>query len=415
MALGRASADDHLVRSHPPHRLDITARDLAFAAVELVRARDGERLASRVVQRWCPDGRGMACLSVRSAFHLLLTAVAFEPGDEVLVSAVTHPDMVRILVMHGLCPVPVDLDPNTSAVSEDALDEAVTDRTRAVVVAHLFGTRSSLDSVVELASRTGLLVIEDCAQSCLGPSDSGDPRADASLFSFGVTKTATALGGALVRVRDPDLLARMQEIQSSWPSQPQREYGCKLLKCLAVLVLSHPLPYGVLLAAGRRLGADIELLARRLVRGFPVGDLEKLRERLARRPSGPLLALLERRLCKFPAARLARRAEVGEELARLLPPSLPLAGAGTQGSHWVFPVFAADPRELVRQLRRRGFQAARATSEIAVVEPPPDRPEAEPHQARRMMAGIVFRPAYPEMPRSERHRLARALGGSYNR
>ena len=57
------------------------------------------------------------CLSVRSAWDLLLHVLAWPAGSEVIVSAITHPDMITILRAHGLVPVPVDVDLDTLAPS----------------------------------------------------------------------------------------------------------------------------------------------------------------------------------------------------------------------------------------------------------------------------------------------------------
>src|SRR6266545_7787405 len=84
---------------HPRLHLDVSLADLGFALCASVGARRGEREA-RLLRTW-GDPQGMVCLSVRSAFDLLLDALALEPGDEVAFTAVTHPDMVRIAEAHG--------------------------------------------------------------------------------------------------------------------------------------------------------------------------------------------------------------------------------------------------------------------------------------------------------------------------
>src|SRR5205814_10141043 len=129
-------------------------------------------------------------------------ALSLPTGDEIAFSSITHPDMVRIARAHGLRSLPVDLDPETLAPRADALERAITPRTRLLIVAHLFGGRADLAPLAEIATRHRLLVVEDCAQCLRGSEDLGDEQADVSLFSFGSTKTATALGGALARVGD---------------------------------------------------------------------------------------------------------------------------------------------------------------------------------------------------------------------
>ena len=100
-------------------------------------------------------------------------------------SAITHPDMVRIVEAHDLRPIPVDIDCDTLACRIDVLERALTPKTRLLVVAHLFGGRMSLAPLADVTRRDGLLLVEDCAQAFRGPADAGDALADVSLFSFG--------------------------------------------------------------------------------------------------------------------------------------------------------------------------------------------------------------------------------------
>ena len=117
----------------------------------------------------------LACLSVRSGFDLLLGALKLPRGSEVLVSAITIPDMIRIIEHHGLLPVPVDLDPQQVAPGIENWRRAVTPATRAILVAHLFGGRVAMEPILDLAAQKKLLVIEDCAQAYAGTGYQGHP------------------------------------------------------------------------------------------------------------------------------------------------------------------------------------------------------------------------------------------------
>ena len=166
------------------------------------------RCASRPTARaivgddWLPPEEVILSLSVRSGLDLLLTALELPAGSEMIVSAVTIPDMVRIVEHHRLVPVPVDVDGRTLQPVLEHLERSITPRTRAILVAHLFGTHIDMVPIIELAKQHDLLVIEDCAQAFVGSAYAGHPDSDCALFSFGPIKTATALGGAVVPVRD---------------------------------------------------------------------------------------------------------------------------------------------------------------------------------------------------------------------
>lgn len=389
-------------RLHPRLRLDVSFGDLLFAAAACAFARRGNR-EDRVRRAW-GDPDGIVCLSVRSGFELLLDALPLEAGDEIAFSAITHPDMVRVAEARGLRALPVDLDVTSLAPDPEALERAIGPRTRLVVVAHLFGGSAALEPVANVARRHGIALVEDSAQSLRGPWEHGDPRSDVSLFSFGSIKTATALGGALVRVADADLRARMRSRQQAWPVQPRREYAARAAKLALLHALARPRVYGLFARSLAASGRDLDAVVSGAVRGFPGPELTR---RLRRRPSAPLLALLARRLHRFDLARLDARIRAGERVAAALPAQVRRPGRDAVGpTHWVFPVLAADRAGLVSRLRSAGFDAATATSGIDAVAAPPDRPELRPARAERAVAEIVFVPVYPALGDDELDRVA---------
>jgi perosamine synthetase len=395
-------------RLHPRLRLDISFADLLFAAAACVFAR--RRIEEhKVLGAWgSPDG--IVCLSVRSGFELLLDALELKAGDEIAFSAITHPDMVRIAETRGLRVLPVDLDLKSLAPDSQALERALGPRTRLIVVAHLFGGLARLGQVAEIARRQEIVVVEDCAQSVRRPDDRGDVNADVSLFSFGSIKTATALGGALVRVADADLAARMRLHQEAWPVQPRREYAVRVARFAVLRALSQPRLYAFFARSLAASGRDLDAVVSGSVKSFPGSELTR---KIRRRPSAPLLALLARRLCRFDAERLEARARAGERVAAALPAQVRRPGAdAVDPTHWVFPVLAADRDGLVSHLRRDGFDAATATSSIDTVSAPPDRPDLRPTRAERAIAEIVFVPAYPELGDDELDRLVESVAGA---
>ena len=378
----------------PAKQLDIGWTDLAAAVgYGLTRCRPSDEAAA-VESTWDCDS-GLACLSVRSGFDLLLAALDLPAGSEVLMTAVTISDMVRIVEHHGLVPVPLDLELSTLAPRPEAIEAAITPRTRAIVVAHLFGVRVPLAPILEIARRHGLLVIEDLAQGFAGPKDHGDPESDVAMFSFGTIKTATALGGALLRIRDPVLRSQMQRIAADYPVQSRAAYLSRVLKYGLLKGATTWTSYTGLVALLRAAGCDHDRLAAKLVRGFPAAGLFK---QLRQQPSAPLLALLARRLRRFDADRLRRRSERGHDLAARLAGNFTVPGdAAAVHSHWIFPVLAANPERLIERLAHAGFHATQGRSMCAVAAPS-DRPELRPLNAERLLRDGVFLPVYPELP-----------------
>jgi len=391
----------------PRHKIDISVADLLFAAFACASARSAERAGAEALRAWGRPDDALACLSVRSGFDLLLEALALPAGSELLVSAVTHPHMALILERHGLVPVPVDLDATTLEPRLDLVERGLSERTRGILVAHLFGSRVDLAPLAAVARSRGLLLVEDCAQSLGVWPPRGDPLADVSMFSFGPIKTATALGGAVLRVADAEALARMRALQERRPEQKRSAYAGRVGKFLFLALLARPAVYGALARV-----VDLDRVAAGSVRGFP-GEGDELFASLRARPSAPLLAVLARRLRTFDRTRIRARAETGEAVARSLSPRFVRPGRDArERTHWVFPVVAPDPPALVAALRDAGFDAARGTTAIGVVSAPADRPELEPREACALLESVVFLPVHSELGARRLRALVQAANAS---
>jgi dTDP-4-amino-4,6-dideoxygalactose transaminase len=387
-------------------RLDISWLDLGYALASCLAPRGRGARAARLERLFNRPEETIACLSVRSGFDLWLSAVNLPQGSEVLVSAITIPDMVRIIEDHGLVPVPVDIDAEHLAVDFDSLRRAITPTTRAILVAHLFGTQQPLDAIADFAQAHGLYLIEDCAQAFVGRDIIGHPEADVSMFSFGPIKTATALGGGLLRVRDGRTIAAMRELLAKQPRQTRSTYARRALKYAGMKFLSTKAMYAAVFHSWQALGRDPDQLVNGAVRGFAGPDFFR---RIRRQPSAPLLALVHRRIAHFDRTRIVHRSRHGERLLSLLKGSFVSPGfASDEHTFWVFPVLADDSARLIAALRAEGFDGSSAHS-MCVVEPPTDRPEQRAVMAEQILPRIVYLPLYTQLPERELERMAAVL------
>jgi dTDP-4-amino-4,6-dideoxygalactose transaminase len=353
--------------------------------------------------------QALACLSVRSGLDLFLQEVALPRGSEVLMSALTIPDMWKIVEHHGLVPVPVDLDARTLAPSPDRWRACASPRTRAVIVAHLFGARVPLEPIAKIARERGWLLLEDCAQSYTGDDDRGSPLAHVSMFSFGPIKTATALAGGVLVVRDRAILEGMRARQAAWPEQDRWKYFTRTLKYSGLVALTKRPCYAAFVKLCEMTGKDHDHVIQGSVRGFAGGEFfEKIRHR----PNAALLAMLARRLENRNPWRVTGRVARAKRLARFLPGaargiSIPGALAPFH-SHWVYTILADDPDRVVAELRASGFDATRVAS-LRAVPAPIGRADLEPREAHRILLRAVYLPCYPEMPERAVDAMAAAL------
>lgn len=387
-------------------RIDIGWSDICYGIMRSCWLADRAAMLDRIQREWSSADDALACLSVRSGFDLLMKTAQWPEGSEVLMSAVTIPDMVRIVEHHGHTAVPVDLEMGSLAPKLDVIRSAITSRTRAIVVAHLFGTRVPLEPIIELAHEHGLMVIEDCAQAFDGRGYTGHPQADVSMFSFGPIKTCSALQGALFRIRDRKLCRQMREAHEQYLVQRRATYFRRLLKYSLVKFLSTRPMMEAIARGCRAAGRTHDGFSNSMARGFKGRDFFT---RIRQQPSGTLLAMLDRRLRHYDRRRIDVRQSNGRLLDQLLDNRIPRPGSeATFNNYWVFPIVLDDPDCVLPRLWKAGFDATQGES-MCVVAPPGDRADLTAKDARETVERLVYLPLYPEMPERCLRRMAQVL------
>jgi dTDP-4-amino-4,6-dideoxygalactose transaminase len=152
---------------------------------------------------------GIGVGSGTDALRLALAAVGVRPGDEVVTPAFSFVASASTILMVGARPVFVDIDPATFALDPDALERALTPRTRAIVAVHLYGHPAPIDRIAALARERGVALLEDAAQA-IGATWDGRPVGawgDVACLSFYPTKNLGACGDAGMVLTDRDDLA----------------------------------------------------------------------------------------------------------------------------------------------------------------------------------------------------------------
>lgn len=151
------------------------------------------------------------------AMQLVLRAWGIGPGDEVLVPSNTYIATWLAVSQTGARPVPVEPDPNTFNIDPARVEEAITNRTKAIIPVHLYGQAALMGPIIEIASRRGIKILEDAAQAH-GASFNGcrvGSLGDAAAFSFYPGKNLGALGDAgAVTTSDPDLARRLRSLRN---------------------------------------------------------------------------------------------------------------------------------------------------------------------------------------------------------
>jgi perosamine synthetase len=144
--------------------------------------------------------RAVSTNSGTAALHIALYELGIGSGDEVILPPLTFIATVNPVVYVGATPVFADVNPETWNLDPEAVERAVTNRTKAIIPVHLYGNPCDMDAIERIAERHGLFVIEDAAESLgarYGEKFTGT-LGDFGCISFNGNKTITTGGGGMV-------------------------------------------------------------------------------------------------------------------------------------------------------------------------------------------------------------------------
>jgi dTDP-4-amino-4,6-dideoxygalactose transaminase len=158
----------------------------------------------RAFRDYTGAGHAVAVGSCTAALHLALVAIRLKPGDEVIVPAMTFAATANAVIHAGGRPVLADVDRRTMCLDPEDAERRITPRTRVLIPVHFAGRPCDMDTLLALARRHGLAVIEDCAHAVetLYHGRHAGTLGDLGAFSFYVTKNVTTAEGGMVTTAD---------------------------------------------------------------------------------------------------------------------------------------------------------------------------------------------------------------------
>ena len=150
------------------------------------------------------------------ALDMAVTALDIKKGDEVIMPAFTIISCAAAIVRAGATPVLVDSDSATWNMDVSKVEDAITSRTKAIMVVHIFGLPVDMDPILAMVKKYDLKLIEDAAEA-IGLTYKGKPCGsfgDISTFSFYPNKNVTTGEGGMVLMNDPDLFSRCLSLRN---------------------------------------------------------------------------------------------------------------------------------------------------------------------------------------------------------
>ena len=169
----------------------------------------GDGPFSKKCQKWMQDRfdvqKAFLTTSCTSALDMALLLCKLQPGDEVILPSFTFSSTATSAVLSGARLVFVDIRPDTMNIDENRIEEAITDRTKVIMVMHYAGISCEMDTILDIARRHNLIVVEDAAQ---GVMSTYKGRAlgtigDFGCYSFHETKNYSMGEGGALLVKDP--------------------------------------------------------------------------------------------------------------------------------------------------------------------------------------------------------------------
>ncbi len=408
------------MRRIPRFSPSFSPREVLTVAHRLARPGDEDALVRRFEEafaRRIGARHGIMVPSARYGLVLLVRALGLQPGDEVIVPALTFFAIPAVLLAEGIKVVPVDVGLHTHVLDSGAFERAVTPRTKAVVPTHLFGTPCDMPRIREIADRHGVTVIEDCAQAT-GASVRGRAVGSfghAAYYTFGLTKNMTTLSGAMVTTDDDGVADRVRAAMAGGQPAPLQRSVKEALTGTAMMVATHPWVYPFTvhpaIVLGNRLGKD------------PIherfGEAERRWDTIPdawrdARPRGVQAAVGLRQLARLDrlnGARAANGRHLDEHLAHVPGLEVPEYPDGAEPIYMSFVVHHERREALASALRSRGVDTTIGYMANIADHPlfPEIRdPEACP-DAGRAFRMLLHLPVHPNLTRPDLDHMVEAV------
>lgn len=230
----------------------------------------GDGPFTKQCHQWLRDRTGAATAllthSCTAALEMAALLLELQPGDEVIMPSFTFVSTANAFALRGAVPVFIDIRPDTLNIDETLIEAAITPRTRAICVVHYAGVACEMDTIVDIARRHGLAIVEDAAQAIMS-TYKGRPLGtigQLGAFSFHETKNVISGEGGALLCRDTEFAERAEIIREKGTNR-SRFFRGQVDKYTWVDVGSSYLP-GEIIAAflNAQLNDAEDITARRL-------------------------------------------------------------------------------------------------------------------------------------------------------
>lgn len=172
------------------------------------------KMCSKWIEQKLSCNKAMLTSSGTHALEMAAMLINTQEGDEIIMPSFTFPSSANAFVLKGAKIVFVDIRPDTMNINENLIEDAITDRTKAIVPVHYGGVACEMDTIMDIAQRNNLYVIEDAAQAMMAQYKGKQlgTIGHIGIFSFHETKNYVMGEGGAILINDTDFIEKAEII-----------------------------------------------------------------------------------------------------------------------------------------------------------------------------------------------------------
>ncbi|CAD8164893.1 unnamed protein product [Paramecium pentaurelia] len=306
---------------------------------------------------------------------LILQALNWPPRSEVIITGINIPDMVQVLRLNGLIPVPIEVDSHTLGCTLDQFQKFYSQRTKGIMISYVFGAKFDASDIIDWATSKDLFIMEDEAESFNAPN-----------------------AKFLVLLKLVLLFEDLLQFKKLYPKWSQRNYFKRTLKNLIPMILLNSRTIN---RSSRWIFSnffpnwDYKEFVVNSIRGFQKNPADILQTYRFRVPD-PMLIMLVLRKKTFDIDQFnmsISRQLVGQSILKkggLLVPG----HAVEERKFWLYPVVVEDPETTYKVLNSRGIDAYMGVTQLDIVESPIGSSYQYPNSTLAYFKNILYLPIH---------------------
>ena len=221
-----------MIRAYPRHMLNINKKTfaLAFKMLFSKKAIQGESIQKFEKQfaDYIGVKHAIGVGSARKGLYLIFKSLILDKNDEIIMPSYTFHALPMAVIACGLKPVFIDVNPDTYNIDPSLIEGKITNRTKAIVLTHMFGQPCDMDEIIKISQKFNLIVIEDCAHACGAKYKNKQTGSigDVAIFSFKMGKNLPCFGGGIITTNNETLYSNIKETIENEP-YPTRKFLLK--------------------------------------------------------------------------------------------------------------------------------------------------------------------------------------------